>query len=116
MIDDLKTDEYCVAYDSNASIITISGSLRLNGMEEYSPITQFLEQTLDLNPPVITLDLRGLSFLNSSGINVLSKFTISVRKQAHTRLMVWGSRSMPWQSKSLRNLQRLMSSLELQWD
>jgi hypothetical protein len=116
MVDDLKTEDYGVTYDANASIITISGSLRLNGMEEYLPITQLLEQVLNLNPPLITLDLRELNFLNSSGINVLSKFTISVRKQAHTQLVVRGSRSTPWQSKSLKNLQRLMSSLELQWD
>jgi hypothetical protein len=74
---------------------------------------------------LITLDLRKLEFLNSSGINVLSKFIIKVRQhrerqakenQPETNMVVYGSQTIPWQSKSIKNLQRLMPSLELEWD
>jgi len=29
---------------------------------------------------------------------------------------VYGSKTVPWQNKSITNLQRLMPSLELKWD
>jgi hypothetical protein len=69
--------------------------------------------------------LRKLEFLNSSGINVLSKFIIKVRQhrerqfkenQPETAMTVYGSQTIPWQNKSIKNLQRLMPSLELKWD
>ncbi|NET54260.1 MAG: hypothetical protein F6K09_38340, partial [Merismopedia sp. SIO2A8] len=64
-------------------------------------------------PKVITLDLKKLEFLNSSGISMLSKFVINVRKKNASQIQVKGSTSIPWQSKSLKNLKRLMPKLEL---
>jgi hypothetical protein len=122
---EIKTDTYTVKYDEQSNVILCEGTLRLSGMEEYSPVVDLLNAVVEKSPQLITLDLRKLEFLNSSGINVLSKFIIKVRqhrerqakeKQPETAMEVYGSKTVPWQNKSITNLQRLMPSLELKWD
>jgi len=110
---EIKTDEYTLTYAADTHTILCAGSLRLNGVEEYAPIVEILNGVALEQPPAITLDLRGLEFLNSSGINVLSKFVINVRQRAASNLVVLGSKAVPWQGKSLVNLQRLMPKLQL---
>ena len=110
---EIKTGEYRLHYAADTHTIACAGSLRLNGVEEYKPIVDVLNGVALEQPQAITLDLRGLEFLNSSGINVLAKFVINVRQRAASDLVVLGSKSVPWQGKSLVNLQRLMPKLQL---
>ncbi|MEE3718904.1 STAS domain-containing protein [Tumidithrix elongata RA019] len=112
---DIKGEDYHVWYEESDTKVSCQGSLRLAGTEEYAPIVHLLEKVIDKNPSKITLDLRQLEFLNSSGINVLSKFVIKVRQNGTIQVLVQGSDRIPWQGKSLKNLQRLMPSLELEW-
>jgi hypothetical protein len=112
---EIKTQDYQVWYTEETSTITCQGRLRLAGLEEYQPIIQFLDEILDPQPPHLTLDLTGLEFLNSSGINVFLKFVIKVRQQKTTQLTVIGSSEIPWQGKSLKNFQRLMPGLMLEF-
>ena len=113
---EIKGSDYCVWYDPVSKTITCSGSLRLSKMEEYAPIVQLLNDAADSQPSVITLNLQRLDFLNSSGINILSKFVIKVRQQKNIQIVVQGSSKNPWQGRSLKNLQRLMPLLQLEWD
>lgn len=113
---EIKTEDYNICYDPDTTSAIFRGSLRLSGMEEYEPIVQLLHEILAQNPKTIVLDLRDLEFLNSSGINVLSKFVIKVRQQGNIQMVVRGSHNNPWQGKSLKNLQRLMASLDLQFE
>jgi hypothetical protein len=39
---------------------------------------------------------------------------IKVRQKGTIQMVVKGSKSIPWQAKSLKNLQRLMPSLQLE--
>lgn len=111
---ELKSEDYKVWYDSEESTLYCQGSLRLSGMDEYAPIIQLLNEILEEEPPVIVLNLRQLEFLNSSGISILSRFVIKVRQKKNIQMTVQGSNSIPWQKKSLKNLQRLMPSLSLE--
>ena len=111
---EIKDDNYSVSYDPKIPAITFTGSLRLNGIQEYQPIVELLHNVIDTNPERITLNLQSLNFLNSSGINILSKFTIKIRKQKTIHLVIQASEAIPWQTKSLKNLKRLLPSLELE--
>lgn len=110
---EIRSKDYSVGYDPDTQTVHLQGTLRLAGSEEYAPISQLLE---DAAQPLtkLTLNLQELQFLNSSGINMLSKFVIKVRQKGNLQLIVVGNRSIPWQGKSLKNLQRLMPSLQLE--
>jgi hypothetical protein len=112
---EVSGDDYKVWYNSSDASIYCQGSLRLAGTEEYAPIVKVLEHAIAQAPQKITLNLHQLEFLNSSGINVLSKFVIKVRQKESIGITVLGSESIPWQGKSLKNLQRLMPALKLEW-
>jgi hypothetical protein len=83
-------------------------------VEEYTPIVGLFEQVMECPPQKIIFNLRGLKFLNSAGINVISKFVISVREKQDIQMIIQGSTKIPWQSKSLKNLRRLMPELQLE--
>lgn len=113
---EINAKDYSIQYDRATETVTCCGSFRLSQTEEYAPIVQLLNDVADSSPQTITLDLRQLEFLNSSGINIVSKFVIKVRQQKNIQIAVKGSKSIPWQGKSLKNLQRLMPSLQLELD
>lgn len=111
---EVRGEDYHVVYHPETTAIRCSGTLRLRGAEEYAPIVRLFSDVADQQPETIILDLKGLRFLNSSGINVLSKFVIRVRNQKHTQLIIRGSGNFPWQGKSLKNLKRLMPDMRLE--
>ncbi|MBT4837981.1 MAG: hypothetical protein HON94_11610 [Methylococcales bacterium] len=110
-----NTDDYKVWDDENQTV-HIEGSLRLGSSKEYAFITNLLHDVLkESDNKKIDIDLSQLIFLNSSGINILSKFAIYVRKQGAITFSVKGSKSIPWQGKSLPNLKKLYPALELEF-
>lgn len=112
---EINTETYHVFYDPQTITIHMEGSLRLRGMKDYSPISQLLSDVALKNHESITLDVCKLRFLNSSGINVLFRFVIQVRDLGVSTLRLKGSVDIPWQQKSLANMQRLMSSIQFDW-
>lgn len=110
---EIKTEDYGVRYTPGTQVVLCWGTLRLTGTADYAPIATLLDQVLASQPSEVTLDLRELKFLNTSGINVLSKFVIKVRQQESVQLTIQGSSTNPWQGRSLKNLQRLMPALQL---
>jgi len=113
---EIKTENYNIVYDEASSNVIFDGSLRLNGSVEYASISELLDFVAQQEPEKIVLDLKELTFLNSSGISILSKFVIKVRKRKTIQMVVIGAKKNPWQGKSLKNLQRLMPSLKLELD
>lgn len=109
----IQDENYRICFDEAACAVEFHGTLRLNGMTEYAPILDLLNQASATPARPLVLDLRRLEFLNSSGIAMLSKFVIGVRN-GELKLTVLGSSAIPWQGKSLTNLKRLMPGLMLE--
>jgi hypothetical protein len=99
---EIKTKDYTLLYDRDTQTVTCCGAFRLSVVEEYAPIVDLLNEVADSSPNTVTLDLRKLEFLNSSGKNI--------------QIAIKGSKQIPWQRKSLKNLQRLMPSLQLEFE
>ena len=111
---DITHDDYQVNYDEASAVITCHGSFRLRGGDEYKPILDLLISAADAKPDTLTLDVRELEFLNSSGINTLSKFILQVRKNKASQVIIKGSSAYPWQQKSLSNFQKLLPTLQME--
>jgi hypothetical protein len=139
---EIKGDKYRIAYDPDTVTITCEGSLRLYGAdgfltlsafeqnrmaqdtssspqpstgEGYASIMELLHNVAEQKPSKIILDLRHLESMNSSGINVFSKFVITVREYQTIQLTVYGNESLTWQQKVLKNFRKLLPSLLLEW-
>ena len=111
---EISRADYHVTYEPVTATITCEGTFRLQGSAEYDPILQVFMEAADARPPTLTIDIRSLQFLNSSGINTLSKFVLQVRKHNVSRVVIQGSSRYSWQEKSLKNFQRLLPGLQLE--
>ena len=106
----LESDNYAVRYDQSTATVFFSGTLRLQGREEYREVSALLSQSATVSNEFLTLDMQELEFLNSSGISTLSLFIIEMRKSKKS-IRVIGSSAISWQAKSLHNFQRLYSDV-----
>lgn len=113
---EIKTDDYRVWYEPETATVNFQGLLRESDLIDYKPIEQFLDEVIAQEVPTITINLKELEFLNSSGMSVLSRFVIGVRKKKTVELVVKGAKTVPWQGKSLGNWRRLMPGLTLEWE
>ncbi|HDN26761.1 MAG TPA: hypothetical protein ENG03_06630 [Thioploca sp.] len=111
---EIKTDDYNITYNPEAASVVCKGSLLLSSTDEYAPILDLFNTAIKAHPTELTLDVKDLELLNSSGINAFTKFVISVRKQTTLQLVAVGHEDIPWQVRFLKNLQRLMPALKLQ--
>lgn len=112
-VKEIKAEDYSIQYDGDAGTINFQGEISLGGPSDYNAINELLNEAVDSNHETLTLDLRDLAFLNSSGISMLSKFVVGLRKKKGLQLIIIGSNSMPWQGKSLTNLKKLLPGLTL---
>ena len=108
----IQGENYKAIYDDAQKTVILEGTLRLRGIEEYDEIANLLDAILKENSAA-TVDVRKLEFLNSSGIAMISRFIIKARKVTGLSITIQASKQIPWQGKSLKNLQRLMPELVL---
>lgn len=112
---EIKADKYSIIYNNDTATVIFKGSLLLNGSKEYEPILQLMNMAAEQQQPnTLTLDMRELKFLNSSGINMMTKFVINVCdiKALDLGLAILGQKKIAWQDKLSKNLRRLMPSLK----
>jgi hypothetical protein len=111
----LTGEDYSVQHNPGTQAVIFMGSIRLQTMDDYAPIRSLLDAAVDAtgSGATLLLDFRNLRFLNSSGINTISRFVIDARKQDSVMLKVVGNQEIYWQQKSLTNLQRLWPKVKI---
>ncbi|MGB3642371.1 MAG: DUF6272 family protein [Rivularia sp. (in: cyanobacteria)] len=109
---EVKGECFDIVYHSNSKTVNFTGRVRLRGLQEYTVVFDLFDKVLERNKNSITLDLQNLELINSSGIDMLSKFIITSRKKKTVQINVIGSSAMTWQARLLKNLQRLMPKLQ----
>lgn len=109
----LQAGDATINYNESESIMVFEGSMRLPNMKEYSIISEFLKEASDTSSDQLTLDLKELEFLNSSGITTLSLFVLNCKKAGNPHITVVGNTSIPWQEKSLSNFKKLWKDVEI---
>ena len=110
--EEIKGEHFNIFYDNNSKAINFTGRVRLRGLQEYTVVFDLFNKVIEKNGDSITLDLQNLELLNSSGIDMLSKFVITARKKKTIEITVIGSSAKAWQVKLFKNLQRLMPKLK----
>jgi hypothetical protein len=112
---EIKADKYSITYSADEGIVTCNGSLLLNGMQEYDPIFQLLKTAaVERQAQDLIIDIRDLKFLNSSGINMITKFIIHISdvEPLNVDIIVVGYKRVAWQEKLSKNLKRLLPTLQ----
>jgi hypothetical protein len=112
---EISAKEYSVNYDAQTATICWQGFMRLS-RDEYEPIEQLLDKVITFKLSKITLDLRKLKAINSSGITMLGKFVLAVNEKKTTQLLVKASKQIAWQKRSVENFRRLMQDLPVEWE
>lgn len=112
----VQGDNYRVWYEEKNNTVHFEGTLRLGTIAEYSPILQLLNNAANNSSDFVNINFQNLYLLNSSGISILSKFVIDLKIKPTLKVVITASSSIPWQSKVLKNLQKLRSSLILNYD
>jgi hypothetical protein len=109
----INGESFEIRLEEDISTVFFKGALRLSGAEDYAPILEMLKETLTTPATAVVLDLRELDFLNSSGITMFSRFVIEARDRTGFSVYLLASEGVPWHARSLKNLQRLMPSLNV---
>ena len=108
----IETEDYRIYYQPETATVFLEGFLRLDGMDAYQPVMDLLMAATENDR--CTVDLHQLEFLNSSGISMLSMFVVKVRDLGTIQLNFRGSEAVLWQTRSLKNLKRLMPALHIE--
>jgi len=112
---EIQGNEYLVTYTPEENKVTFQGTLRLRDMVDYDPIEQLLTDALTAGQSSITLNLRELQYMNSSGITMLSMFIYKL-SQNHQEIkpIIQVSSKFGWQTRLLKNLKQMVPTLQFE--
>ncbi len=109
----LIAGESTITFEETESLLVFEGSMRLANMKEYDVVTDFLKESSETSPQNLTMDLRSLKFLNSSGITTLSLFILTCKKNNQPQITVLKNDNISWQQKSVTNFKKLWDDVEI---
>lgn len=109
---EIRDKEYTVTFDAKVGRLTMTGILRLM-TKDYKEITDLLDHIARTAPPKLEVDLQGLKMVNSSGLNMMSRFVLALRSKPGIQVTFHGSNEQVWQAKTLQNMKHFLPSAQL---
>lgn len=110
----LTENDYSLDYNENSKTVKISGRIRLPKLKDYDRIKRFLNETADIaGNNSITLDLQDLDNINSSGITILSTFTIGLRKANKPGMEIISNSNYEWQRRTISTFKELWNKVNI---
>ncbi len=107
----IEGEEYSIAYED--SVIKISGKLSLM-LEEYEKMEDFFEKVVEPGPSELTLDIRDLEYLNSSGIKTICVGLILEAADIDgLKMKIIGSEHHTWQKETIPTFEDLIDDMEI---
>ncbi len=113
---ELIAGESKLTFKESESLLVMEGSMRLANLMEYDKVSLFIMECAEKSPSKLTIDMRTLSFLNSSGITTLSMCILHLKKKLTPSLLFLGTTDYAWQDKSLKNFTKLWADAKVQID
>jgi len=113
IIMNIDNENYSIEYIDHENMFILKGNLRLQTIDKYNEIMDFITRHAMKSDKPLTLDLTGLTSLNSSGIASLSLFLVNMKKSDKT-IKIIGSSYIKWQSLSLTDFKELNSNIDVE--
>ncbi|MGL4369551.1 MAG: slr1659 superfamily regulator [Spirochaetota bacterium] len=109
----IENELFHIEYNAENFTVVFSGALRLNSLEEFNKIKQFLLDVYELDAPIFIIDFTNLAFLNSAGINIMCQFVFEIKDRKMKKVRIVGDGGILWQKKSIENLKRIWDNIEI---
>lgn len=93
-------------------VATLTGVLRLESPQAYDTAFASISAALTSASGRYTLDVSGVSLMNSSGIRALAGLVLLARDR-QLPLVLLGRASVPWQKKTVASLTALWTGLQV---
>ena len=100
------------AMDHGPETTTVRGVLRLESVDAYDAVFGQARAGLAIAQGRYTLDVSGVSLMNSSGIRALANLVLLAKEHA-AKLVILGSEAVTWQRKTMASLAALYEQVEI---
>lgn len=108
----LVKNGFSIEYNHEENMISFHGIFRLESIERYNEIMNFIyECSIQSNKDII-LNFINLENINSAGIATLSLFFIKI-KETKKRIKIITSHAIPWQRTSLEDFKLINDNIEI---
>ena len=88
----------------------LKGDLRLESVQSYEELFKPVRDAMDKKGPTFCVDLRDVTFLNSTAITALARIVLFARERSAPLHMVAAS-SKAWQWKTVTSFTRMYPGL-----
>ncbi len=113
---EITENKYTLRYDASTFTIICEGIMDLRDKGDYASLLDLFSDVIDQEPETITFDMRGLKFLNSSGITAIGVgLVLKTRNKGMSKLVVRCSEKYEWQEKTMRIISKLMPGIVLKY-
>ena len=104
-------EQYTVECPPGGDTVVLRGVMRLTTPAAYDPVFAPARALIE-GGRASTVDLSGVSFMNSSGIRALASLVL-LAKERKTPLRVLTDEGIPWQKKTLASLRAISPALTI---